>query len=154
VVAFYLVSRAIFPEALPGFAQHLLIVPLILFSTAVPLPFGALGVSEEVGKQLFRLVSHPSGSLAMMAFRVLMYVGGLVSAAVYLTHIKQVRALTETAAELEEELLEGELDSHESAGHDAGGPAGPEPGPRSDPHEDPLAVHPVGDQPEHGENRG
>jgi uncharacterized protein (TIRG00374 family) len=109
VVAFYLASRAIFPGSLPGFGAHLVIVPLILFSTAVPLPFGALGVSEEVGQQLFRLVNHPSGALAMMAFRVLMYSGGLICVSVYLSHIKQVRALTDTAGDLEQELLEGEL---------------------------------------------
>ena len=57
--------------------QHFLMVPLTLFSMAVPLPFGALGLSEEVGQQLFKLVGHPSGALAMMGFRVLMYGGGL-----------------------------------------------------------------------------
>ena len=59
-------------------AQHFLMVPLTLFTMAVPLPFGALGVSEGVGDQLFKLVGHPSGALAMMGFRVLMYGAGLV----------------------------------------------------------------------------
>ena len=85
-------------------------VPLTLFSMAVPLPFGALGLSEEVGQQLFKLVGHPSGALAMMGFRVLMYAGGLVGACVYLWNLKEVRALTASAHEIEEEILEGELD--------------------------------------------
>jgi uncharacterized protein (TIRG00374 family) len=109
VICYCLVSYALFGAALPGFGSHVLIVPLILLSTAVPLPFGALGVSEQVGMQLFALVKHPGGGLAMIAFRVLMYGGGLVSVAVYLSRIQQVRELTDTAEELEEELLDGEL---------------------------------------------
>ncbi len=72
-------------------------VPLTLFSMAVPLPFGALGLSEEVGDQLFKLVAHPSGVLAMMGFRVLMYAGGLIGACVYLERLKEVRELTASA---------------------------------------------------------
>src|SRR5262249_26816908 len=90
--------------------QHLLIVPLTLFTTAVPLPFGALGLSEQVSAQLFELVRHPGGALAMIGFRILMYGGGLVSLGVYLANVRQVRALTDTAEELEEELVEGDLD--------------------------------------------
>ena len=97
------------PDEPPGFGQHLLIVPLTLFTTAVPLPFGALGLSEQVSSQLFELVRHPGGALAMMGFRVLMYAGGLVAAGVYLANLRQVRSLTETAEELEDGLAENEL---------------------------------------------
>lgn len=110
VTAFYVVSRAVFPESFPGFAQHLLIVPLTLFTTAVPIPFGALGLTENISAQLFKLVKHPGGAVAMMGFRVLMYAGGLVSVAVYLANLRQVRSLTETAEELKEELEDNELD--------------------------------------------
>ena len=96
VLAFYAVSRAMFPK-LPTLAQHFVMVPLTLFTTAVPLPFGALGVSEQAGERLFRLVGHPSGAVAMMGFRVLMYAGGVLSAIVYLANIRQVRALHEIA---------------------------------------------------------
>jgi glycosyltransferase 2 family protein len=138
VTCFYIVSYAIFGAGLPGLGSHVLIVPLILFSTAVPLPFGALGLSEQVGSELFTLIKHSGGALAMMAFRVLMYGGGLVSALVYLTRIKQVRELTDTALELEEELLEGD-------GLDA-----PAPGDgSSEPEENLPPVHPERDQPEH-----
>lgn len=109
VVAFYVVSRSIFPDALPSFGQHLLIVPLTLFTTAVPLPFGALGLTENISAQLFGLVKHPGGALAMMGFRVLMYGGALVSSGVYLANLRKVRGLTEMAEELKEELEENEL---------------------------------------------
>lgn len=110
VVGFYVVSRAIFPLYLPSFGQHLVIVPLTLFTTAVPLPFGALGLTENISAELFKLVNHPGGALAMMGFRVLMYTGGLVSVCVYLANLRQVRSLTETAEELKEELEENDLD--------------------------------------------
>lgn len=104
-LVFYGVSRAIFPARLPGLGQHLIIVPLVLFTTAVPLPFGALGLSEQVSDGLFRLVGHPGGAVAMMAFRVVMYAGGLVSLVVYLANLRQVRDLE--AAEPEDEDSSG-----------------------------------------------
>jgi uncharacterized protein (TIRG00374 family) len=97
VLAFYLVGLMLFPEMTTTLAQHFLMVPLTLFSMAVPIPFGALGVSEKVSGQLFELVKHPSGELAMMGFRVLMYTGGLVGACVYLAKLKEIRALAASA---------------------------------------------------------
>ena len=44
-------------------------------------PFRRLGLSEGVGQQLFKLVGHPSGALAMMGFRVLMYAGAATARA-------------------------------------------------------------------------
>ena len=80
VVAFYIVGKMLFPAMTTTLAQHFLMVPLTLFTMAVPLPFGALGISELVAVQIFNLVGHPGGDLAMMGFRVLMYGGGLVGA--------------------------------------------------------------------------
>jgi uncharacterized protein (TIRG00374 family) len=124
VVAFYLVSRTLFPAGLPSLGQHYLMVPLTLFTTAVPLPFGALGLSEQVSAELFKLVAHPGGAVAMMGFRVLMYGGGLICALVYLFNLKQVRGLTDAAEHLEEDLLEGHLDESETT---------PGPGPEPEP---------------------
>ena len=59
VVAFYLVGRMLFPAMTTTLVEHFLMVPLTLFTMAVPLPFGALGLSEEVGDQLFKLVGPP-----------------------------------------------------------------------------------------------
>jgi uncharacterized protein (TIRG00374 family) len=109
VLAFYLVGRMLYPVMPTTLAQHFLLVPLTLFTMAVPLPFGALGLSEGVADQLFRLVNHPSGFLAMMAFRVVMYGGALIGAIVYFVHLKEVRGLTATAHQIEEEIVEGEL---------------------------------------------
>jgi uncharacterized protein (TIRG00374 family) len=97
VFSFYAVSLAMFPE-IPTLGQHFIMVPLALFSTAVPLPFGALGFSEQISQELFKLVNHPGGAVAMMGYRILMYAGGLLSACVYLANLRQVRSLTETRA--------------------------------------------------------
>jgi hypothetical protein len=109
VFAFHAVSQALFPR-IPGVTEHFLIVPLVLFSTAVPLPFGALGVSEHISARLFRLASASTGAVAMMAFRILQLGGALIGAIVYLGNKSQVRALAETASHLDEELV------HEGSG--------------------------------------
>ncbi len=90
VLAFYQVSRALFPLGLPSLVQHFLIVPLTLFTTAVPLPFGAIGLSEEVSQQLFALVDHPGGALGMLGFRALTFGGALVSTGIYLVFHRQL----------------------------------------------------------------
>jgi len=111
VVAFYLVGKMLYGAAMPTtLGQHFLMVPLTLFTMAVPIPFGALGLTEEVGEQLLKLVGHPSGALAMIGFRVIMYGSGLVGACVYLAKLKEVRQLTAKAHEIEVELSDGTLD--------------------------------------------
>lgn len=92
VTSFYITGTALFPQ-LPTLGEHFIIVPLVLFTTAVPLPFGALGVSEGASLKLFELVGHPGGAIAMMGFRVVMYAGGAVSALVYLANMREVKSL-------------------------------------------------------------
>ncbi|AMV36901.1 lysylphosphatidylglycerol synthase transmembrane domain-containing protein [Planctomyces sp. SH-PL62] len=115
VFAFYLMGRMLFPDMVTTLGQHFLMGPLTLFTMAVPLPFGALGLSEGVADQLLKLVGHPSGALAMMAFRVLMYACGLTGAIVYLANLKEVRGLTTAAQEIEHELIEGDLEDEAAA---------------------------------------
>jgi glycosyltransferase 2 family protein len=118
VVAFYLVGRMLFPAMTTTLAQHFLMAPLTLFTMAVPIPFGALGLTEGVSDQLFNLVKHPSGGLAMMGFRVVMYGGALVGAIVYLAKLREVRGLTASAHRIEEELIEGDLEEPENGDED------------------------------------
>lgn len=103
VLAFALVSRSLFAEDpnLPDFAAHFVLTPLVLFSLAIPLPFGALGVGEQVGRQLFELVGYTGGGVAMMGFRVVMYFGGFISVLVYLANLAQVRKLSHAAETLD-----------------------------------------------------
>lgn len=107
VIAFFLVGTMLFPEMTTTLAQHFLMVPLTLFTMVVPLPFGALGLSEGISDQLFRLTAHPSGALALMGFRVLMFGSGLIGACVYLANLNEVRSLSETARHLDDDVVEG-----------------------------------------------
>ncbi len=94
VLAFYLANRGLFGPEAPSLASHLVVVPLILFSTAIPMPFGALGVSEQVSQTLFaEILGFSGGAIAMLGFRVVMYAAGLVSVLVYLANLSQVRSL-------------------------------------------------------------
>jgi uncharacterized membrane protein YbhN (UPF0104 family) len=108
VVAFYSASVALF-EDLPTLGQHFLLVPLTLFTMAVPLPFGALGLSEQVSGQLFEMVDHADGAIAMMAFRILMYGAGCVSALVYLANVRQVRTIAKEAVPIYDEAIDATL---------------------------------------------
>ena len=70
-----------------------LVVPLVLFTTAVPLPFGALGVSEQASKGLFGLMHYEGGAVAMLGFRVVMLAGAAIGAVVYMVNAREVREL-------------------------------------------------------------
>jgi uncharacterized membrane protein YbhN (UPF0104 family) len=104
VLGFYNASRAALP-GVPGPAEHFLIVPLVLFSTAVPLPLGALGVSEQVSSGLFELAGFRGGAVAMLLFRVLQFAVAAFGGLVYLANATQVKELTATAEHLDERLI-------------------------------------------------
>ncbi len=101
VIGFFLVGWALYDQV-PSLVDHYIIVPLVLFTTAVPLPFGALGVSEQAGAALFQLVDYPGGGVSMMGFRILMYGSGVVSVIVYLINLGQVRSLEAYAEQMED----------------------------------------------------
>ncbi len=119
VLAFYSASLALFAQ-LPTLVEHYLMVPLALFTTAVPLPFGALGLSEGISGKLFEMVNQHEGAIAMMAFRILMYGSGAVSACVYLANLRQVREVEEEApsmvgAAIDETVVEPSMVAKEVA---------------------------------------
>src|SRR5205085_2915571 len=97
VLAFHAVAGALYGSRVPGLAEHFLIVPLVLFTTAVPLPFGALGVSEQASRGLFGLMNYSGGAVVMLGFRLLMLAGAMIGAVVYMLNAREVRALAEEA---------------------------------------------------------
>lgn len=105
VLAFAVLGRALFPTV-ASLTEQFLIVPLVLFSTGVPLPFGALGVSEQVSARLFLLAENTGGAVTMLSFRLLQLGAAILGALVYLANQAQVRELTEAAEHLDEELSE------------------------------------------------
>lgn len=109
VTAFTAVDTALYAAEAPTVGRHFVIVPLALFTMAVPLPFGALGVSEKASERLFELVGFPGGAVVMMAYRLIMFASVVVSLIFYLTSLQQIRALKTQAENLEAELEHGEL---------------------------------------------
>jgi uncharacterized membrane protein YbhN (UPF0104 family) len=92
VLAFSQVGHALFPSV-PSLSEHFLLVPLILFSTAIPLPLGALGASEEISAQLFRLAHYQGGAVVMIGYRLIQYSACLITGSVYLANRGRVRLL-------------------------------------------------------------
>jgi uncharacterized membrane protein YbhN (UPF0104 family) len=90
-LSFFGVSRALLPHP-PSMVQHLQMVPLVSLTMLVPLPFGALGLGEQVSDELFRMIGHPMGGLAMMGFRLISLAVGAVSISVYLANAHEFRS--------------------------------------------------------------
>ncbi len=109
VLAFTLVDHALYPTSAPTLARHLVIVPLVLFTTAIPLPFGALGLTEMASGAMFDLVKFPNGAVAMMGYRIITYLGAAVSALFYAANARQVKDLRRNAVAIEEELEAGSI---------------------------------------------
>lgn len=104
VLVFFIIGKMLFSTRMTTpLAQHFLMAPLTFFTMAVPLPFGALGLTEEVGGQLFKLVGHPGGALVVMGLRFLALGCGLEAVCVYLANLHEVRALTASAHRTEVE---------------------------------------------------
>jgi uncharacterized membrane protein YbhN (UPF0104 family) len=98
VLAFVAVSHALYPSAqVPSLTHNLMIVPLVLFSTAIPLPFSGLGASEGVSTLLFLSVDFRGGAMAMLGFRLLQFIGAGLGAIVYAANRRQVRDLSSEA---------------------------------------------------------
>jgi uncharacterized membrane protein YbhN (UPF0104 family) len=85
VVAFAGVIQAIRSSADgPTLLETFSLVPLVLFSTAIPLPFSGLGAAENVSAILFLSVGYRGGAVAMLGFRLFQLVAAVIGAWVYL----------------------------------------------------------------------
>ena len=93
VVAFLLIDRSLYAAEAPSVGRHFVIVPLVLLTTAAPIPLGALGLTEKTSEGLFDLVGFPGGAVAMIGFRVVMFAAGGIGALVYLASAREVRSL-------------------------------------------------------------
>lgn len=80
LLVMYYSSAALSRESAASLGSTLLAGPLVLACTALPLPFGALGVTEEVGEKLFAILGFKGGGLMMLGYRttVVLAVGTLV----------------------------------------------------------------------------
>ncbi len=85
VAAFALVAQALYGTEAPSLLACFTIVPLVLLSTAIPLPFSGLGATESVGAVLFQSIGFSGGAVVMLGFRLLQAVAALIGGWVYLT---------------------------------------------------------------------
>jgi uncharacterized protein (TIRG00374 family) len=76
----------------PSLAEHLAIVPLVLFSMAVPLPFSGLGAAENAGALLYRSVDYDGGGVAVLGFRVLQVAAAAIGAMAFTTYRRKAKA--------------------------------------------------------------
>jgi uncharacterized membrane protein YbhN (UPF0104 family) len=87
VLVFFLIGKALFgAQVTASLEQHFLMVPLTFLTMVLPLPWGALGLTEEVGGQLFKMVEQPGGAVVMMGLRLVMLVCALPGACLYLAN--------------------------------------------------------------------
>ncbi|GIW87535.1 MAG: hypothetical protein KatS3mg108_1859 [Isosphaeraceae bacterium] len=97
VAAFSLVAQALYATSAPSPLDCFTIAPLVLFSTAIPLPLSGLGATETVGAFLFRLVGFDGGAVVMLGFRLLQAVAATIGGWVYLTSPASVRTTRDHA---------------------------------------------------------
>lgn len=70
LLTLYFSRLALLPHGAAALRTTLLAGPLVLVSAAIPLPFGALGVTEQVGEDLFLALGYPGGGVAVLGYRV------------------------------------------------------------------------------------
>lgn len=71
LTAIYQISMALYPNDHASWGTTLLAGPWVLISTALPLPFGALGVTEMFSDELFRALGHAGAGITALFFRLL-----------------------------------------------------------------------------------
>jgi hypothetical protein len=89
------IARALLPEA-PGIGDHLIVVPLALLTTLLPLPGYGLGAFEFALEFLYRhvaLAAPGAGLLVALGFRLIMIATAVISAVIYATNRREVGAM-------------------------------------------------------------
>ena len=70
LMALYLSGMALLRDDPADMLTTFLVGPLVLVSTALPLPFGALGVTEQMGQDLFATLGFAGGGVATLGYRL------------------------------------------------------------------------------------
>jgi glycosyltransferase 2 family protein len=82
--AMYSLLIGIVPKTPVTWIESLSLFPWVLVSMAIPLPGGALGVSENVSEMLFQSLGQGGGGLTCLAFRVAFAAATLLTAVIWL----------------------------------------------------------------------
>ena len=99
VLAFAAVTGSLYPlSEAPALAIHLMVVPLVLLSTAIPVPFSGLGAAENVSALLFRALGFLGGAPSMLGFRLLQFLGAGIGALAYASDRRGSPSLRDASA--------------------------------------------------------
>jgi uncharacterized protein (TIRG00374 family) len=77
LTAIYLISCGLTSNRLE-WGLTLIAAPLAMISTALPIPFGAIGVSEEICEKLFESLGGSGGGLTLLIMRFVLFIGSLI----------------------------------------------------------------------------
>lgn len=105
VAGFYLVARGL-PGESPTFASHMLIIPLAVLTSAIPISFAGLGVFELAMQKLYMLVA-PAGMMPKLGLfvalidRVMMLLNAGVGVFFYVGGRREVQEVMHEAQEAE-----------------------------------------------------
>jgi hypothetical protein len=69
LLAMFCSGQALVRDGAASAVATLLAGPFVLIATALPLPFGALGVTERIGQDLFAAEGFAGGGLATLGYR-------------------------------------------------------------------------------------
>jgi hypothetical protein len=103
------IAAALLPAA-PGIGKHLILVPLALLTTVLPLPGYGLGAFEMALEFLYRHVGATAaggGLVVAVGFRVVMVLTAVISAVIYATHRREINSALNEAHDEYERLTVG-----------------------------------------------
>jgi hypothetical protein len=98
-VCIWAIAAALVPDG-PGVGAHLIMVPLALLTTLLPIPGYGLGAFEFAVEFLYRHVAFaPAGAglLVALGFRLVMVATAVISAVIYAANRREVRDVLQHA---------------------------------------------------------
>jgi uncharacterized membrane protein YbhN (UPF0104 family) len=101
-VSMYLIARSLYPTA-PTLAEHLVIVPIGMLVSALPLTPAGVGLLEASMEWLYRVIpaikTSASGTLVALVFEIVKLLMGIIGTIFYWTANEEVRHSLEVAEE-------------------------------------------------------
>ena len=101
-VSMYLIARALYPAA-PTLAEHLVIVPIGMLVSALPLTPAGVGLLEFAIDQMYKIIpavkTAASGTLVALVFEIVKLIMGIIGTILYWTANEEVRHSLEVAEE-------------------------------------------------------
>jgi hypothetical protein len=84
LTAFFLIGAGLQPTGHARWETVLVGGPWVFLSTVLPLPFGALGVTEQVSEELFKALGDRGGGIGTLTYRVTLFASTLMLVSLWL----------------------------------------------------------------------